>query len=243
MMKNELLNKSGFLCINKPTGMTSYEIVSLAKKKLNIRKIGHLGTIDKAGAGVLPLAVGLATKFFDYFLSKDKVYLALFKFGAETDTLDSYGTIVNRSDKLVTFSMLENSSKKFIGEIMQVPPKFSAVKISGKRASDLTQKGIDIKLKPRLVKIYNFEVLKEIKENLFLVLIHCSSGTYIRSIMRDIAQDLGTFGTMVGIIRTRSGPFCLDDAILIDDISWENLIPLENIVGKQEIKEKFKDVF
>ena len=239
MQSNE--ERNGFLCINKPTGATSFEVVSAVKKALKTKHVGHLGTIDKAGAGVLPIAVGKATKFFDYFLSKDKEYIAYFKFGEETDTLDSYGTITDKSDKIISRTELELAAKTFIGESMQTPPQYSAVKIDGKRASDRALGGEELKLKERKIKIYNFEVLDQIQINLFSVRIKCSAGTYIRSIVRDVAKKLGTCGTMTAIIRTKSGAFSIEKSIIPSEVSWNNLIDICDVVNVSELSnEKLK---
>ena len=231
-----MMERCGFLNINKPSGMTSFEVVSKVKRILGTKKVGHLGTIDKAGSGVLPIAVGSATKFFDYFLSKDKEYLAYFKFGEQTDTLDSYGTITCKSSKVVEEKELEMAAKMMVGEQMQLPPQYSAVKVGGKRASDRTLSGESVELKPRRIVIYSFDIVKKLDLNLFLVKIHCSAGTYIRSIMRDIAHALGTCGTMIGIIRTRSGKFEIQNSITIDEISWEKLISPKDVVASDEIE-------
>ena len=231
----------GFLNINKPSGMTSFDVVSKVRRALGTRKVGHLGTIDKAGAGVLPVAVGAATKFFDFFLSKDKEYIAYFKFGEQTDTLDSYGTITSKNNKIIHIQDLEKAAKQMIGEQMQLPPMFSAVKVGGKRASDRTLVGEDVVLAPRKIVIYSFDVLEELETNLFAVKIHCSAGTYVRSIMRDIACLLGTCGTMIGIIRTKSGAFEIENSITLDEISWDNVILPSEVVDIGEVSnEKLK---
>lgn len=231
---------SGFLCINKPTGLTSFEVVAMAKRLLGTRKVGHLGTIDKAGAGVLPLAVGSATKFFDFFLTKDKEYIAVFRFGEETDTVDSYGTITNKNQVIVNKKMFEKAKEQFIGKITQTPPEFSAVKVGGKRAAEIVSKGGEVQLKSREVTIYSFDILEEMGQNLFKVKINCSAGTYIRSIMRDIARVLGTFGTMVGIIRTQSGAFKIEDSILPEEISWENVVPVKDVISEKDLENNEK---
>jgi len=238
MQQNE---RMGFLCINKPTGMTSFEVVAAVRRALGIKHVGHLGTIDKAGAGVLPIAVGRATRFFDYFLTKNKEYIAYFRFGKETDTLDSYGKITKEDCRIISKAELERAAKTFIGESMQEPPQFSAVKVDGKRASDRAITGEEVELKKRKINIFSFDVIEEIQTNLFAVKISCSAGTYIRSIVRDIAKKLGTCGTMIAIIRTKSGSFCIENSILVDDVSWDRLINVLDVVNVDEIdNEKLK---
>ena len=228
-MMNDSL-KSGFLCVNKPTGMTSFEVVTAAKRALGTKHVGHLGTIDKAGAGVLPIAVGDATKFFDYFLTKDKEYIAYFKFGTETDTLDSYGNITQRDQKIITRKELEEAAKTFLGESMQLPPQFSALKVNGKRAAERVVCGEEVVLKPRKVNIMSFDVLEQVQTNVFIVKIACSAGTYIRSIMRDIARKLDTCGTMIAIIRVKSGEFVIENSVLPSEIGWNKIIPINKMV-------------
>ena len=238
------MTQNGFLCINKPTGVTSFEVVSMAKRALQTKHVGHLGTIDKAGAGVLPLAVGNATKFFDHFLTKNKEYIAYFKFGVQTDTLDSYGTITQTNNKIISRADLEKAAKKFVGEGQQVPPQFSALKVNGQRASDRVISGEEVELKPRKITIHSFEVLDQIDTNVFAVKIECSAGTYIRSIVRDIAHVLGTCGTMIAIIRTKSGAFKISSSITPDQISWENVLPIKSVVNEEELEtEKLKRLY
>ena len=162
------MNQSGFVNIIKPTGMTSSDVVLKVKRILGTKKVGHLGTLDPAASGVLPIAVGRATKFFDYFLSKDKVYVASVIFGIETDTLDSFGKVLNTQSSEVSLEQINSVLYKFIGEIEQIPPKFSAIKINGKRAYDLARESADFEIKPRKINIYSIKAQSLPNKNEFL---------------------------------------------------------------------------
>ena len=209
--------RSGFVNIIKPTGASSSNIVCMVKKILKEKKVGHLGTLDPAASGVLPIAFGKATKFFDYFLKKDKEYVAVVKFGVETDTLDSFGLITKTEDVLIKKSDIQNVLSEFTGKIKQVPPKYSALKIDGKKACDLARNGEEFSLKAREIDIYSIELLGEEEKNVFRFKVHCSSGTYIRTLFNDIAKSLDTVSTTSIIIRTRSGRFNIKDAITPDE--------------------------
>lgn len=222
--------KSGFINVIKPTGVSSSYVVCAVKKKLKLNKVGHLGTLDPPASGVLPIAFGKATKFFDYFLSKDKVYVADVKFGILTDTLDSYGKII-RQDKIdLNLSEIEPILNEFIGKIKQIPPIYSAIKVDGKKACDIAREGKTVELLPREIEIYDIKVLNKIDNNLFRFRVHCSAGTYIRTLFNDIASKLGTVATTPVIIRERSGTFDITNAKTVEEIeSDSSLISIETL--------------
>ena len=234
--------KSGFVNIIKPTGVSSFKVVSEIKNALKIKKVGHLGTLDPAASGVLPIAFGKATKFFEYFLNKNKKYVAVVQFGVLTDTLDSFGAKKEEQSVKIDRNKIENAIKKFIGKIEQVPPSFSAIKVDGQRAYDLARAGIDVKLKPREIEIYSIKVLDDLATNRFRFEVYCSAGTYIRTLFNDIAKELGTVATTTVIIRTESGPFKIDDAITIDEFKLSHkTISVDEILSdlkQYEIKDK-----
>lgn len=225
---NEL---KGFINIIKPTGMTSSDVVCKIKKILHIKKVGHLGTLDPAASGVLPVAVGKATKFFDYFLLKDKCYLAVVKFGTQTDTLDSFGNITNIDKEVdITNEMILNVLNDFIGEIYQYPPKFSALKVGGKKAYELAREGIEFELNPRKITIFDIKLIEKCEKNIFIFNVHCSAGTYIRTLFSDIATKLNTVAFVPCIIRTKSGAFNLNNAITLDELeNNKRVIKIEEI--------------
>lgn len=216
--------KSGFVNVIKPTGMTSSDVVIKLKKILGTKKVGHLGTLDPAASGVLPVAFGKATKFFDYFLKKDKVYIADVKFGVLTDTLDSFGSVTDRQNVNISSEDIKNVLGEFVGKIKQVPPKYSAVKINGKKACDLIRMGVEVEIKPREIDVYDIELLDELEKNLFRFKVHCSAGTYIRTLFNDIASKLGTIATTPVIIRTKSGLFEIGSAVTLSQLNEEKSI-------------------
>ena len=216
--------KSGFVNVIKPTGMTSSDVVLKVKKILGIKKVGHLGTLDPAASGVLPIAFGKATKLFDYFLKKDKIYVADVRFGVLTETLDSFGEVTYKENVEISANDLKSVLGEFIGKIQQIPPKYSAVKINGKKACDLIRMGQDVEISPREIQIYSIDLLGEIERNVFRFKVHCSAGTYIRTLFNDIAGKLNTVATTSVIIRTKSGAFKIDNAITLDELQSEKTI-------------------
>lgn len=222
--------KCGFVNVIKPTGMTSSDVVCAVKKIIGEKKVGHLGTLDPAASGVLPIAVGKAAKFFDYFLKKDKVYVADVKFGVLTDTLDSFGKIIETDDIVIKKEQLESVLIGFVGKIKQVPPLYSAIKVNGKKACDLARNGEIVELKKREIEIYSIELLDEIDVNTFRFRVHCTAGTYIRTLFNDIAVKLGTIATTPVIIREKSGSFDTKNAVTLDEFrNNPSLIAVEQL--------------
>lgn len=212
------MEQMGFVNIIKPTGMTSSDVVMAVKKTLKTKRVGHLGTLDPAASGVLPVAVGKATKFFDYFLNKDKVYRAVVEFGVNSDTLDSFGNITNIDNNIdISENEILSVLPKFIGEISQVPPKYSAKKVGGKKAYELARENINFELKPRKLTIFSIKLVEKCEKNRFLFEVHCEAGTYIRSLFNDIAGELSTSCVTSVIIRTKSGAFNINNAISLED--------------------------
>lgn len=235
---------SGIINVLKPAGVTSNAVLTNIKKKIHPSKIGHLGTLDPSGVGVLPVCINKATKLFDYYLQKDKVYRAIFVFGKETDTLDSDGKITKIQDIEIKTEDLEAVLPKFLGKIEQLPPKYSAKNVNGKKAYDLARSGVVFELSSKQVEIYSIKLLDKLSKNTYLFEIHCSSGTYIRSLARDIAKELNTIAYMAAIIRTKSGNFCIEHSVKIEDITENSIMTLENILKDWEnifVNDKFYD--
>lgn len=207
----------GFINVNKPSGMSSSNVVVKIRKSYNIKKVGHMGTLDPMAEGVLPIAIGKATRMFDYFLDKYKSYRATFQFGMLTDTLDSTGIVVDTTNNIPTLEMLQEVIGRFVGKFAQIPPVFSAKLVNGVRAYKLARNGETPELKPKNIEITKMEILSYI-DGLLTVDITCSSGTYIRAIGRDIAKELNTFCTMTALTRTQSGIFDIDNSFTIDEI-------------------------
>ncbi|CCX80499.1 tRNA pseudouridine synthase B [Clostridium sp. CAG:715] len=224
-------NKSlfGFLNIYKPVGMTSHDVVSVLRRVTKIKQIGHTGTLDPFAEGVLPICIGKATRLIEY-LQDDKEYLATVQFGAATNTFDLDGEKVFTSDKKVSRDDIKEGLKSFEGEIFQLPPIFSAIKVKGKKLYEYARKGEEVEIQPRKVVIENIE-LKNFDEELqqAQILLKCSKGTYIRSIANDLGKNLGCGGYLIKLIRTQAGKFRIENSVQLDGIDVEsNLInPLD----------------
>lgn len=224
---------SGFININKKSGLSSNKVLSILKYRLkqnNIKtKVGHFGTLDPIAEGVLPVALGRATRLFDYSLEKIKVYDAVFEFGVETDTLDNTGMVLSYGRKNVTAEEINAVIPELVGSVEQVPPLYSAKSVGGVRAYDLARKGKEFVLQPKKVEIYSIELLDKIDEGVFLFRIRCGGGTYIRSIIRDMAAKLGTVGIMTKLTRIRSGNFTIDSAYDVDELDdiESKILPIE----------------
>ena len=242
-MEKQMLN--GIILLDKPKGISSNTAVNIVKHVVKVQKAGHLGTLDVLGHGLLPVTLSKATKLFDYFLNKDKEYIASFKFGMETDTFDLEGEITRVNDKIITEQDVLNVIPNFIKKQNQMPPKYSAKKINGKKAYDLARRGEEVNLKPKEIEIYDLKLLKQINTNEFFFKIHCSSGTYIRSLCRDIADALSTCGVMSDIIRTRCGNLCLENAHSLEDVKNGNykILPCEDLFEFESIYLKKQDSF
>ena len=228
---------NGIILVNKESGFSSNQVVGKVKYLLKANKAGHLGTLDVLGRGLLPITLGRGTKLFDYFLNKDKVYQTIFEFGFATTTLDREGEITDKNDVEVSLEQLQNVCQKFIGKQDQLPPIYSAKKINGKKAYELARTGKSVDLKPKQIEIYDLKVLKQIEKNKFLLEVHCSSGTYIRSLCRDIASSLGTFGVMQDILRTKCGSFDIKESFTIEDIEQGKykIIPLDIVFDYEKL--------
>ncbi len=209
---------NGIILINKERGVSSNKVVNKVKYLLKADKAGHLGTLDVLGEGLLPITLGKATKLFDFFLNKDKVYLTKFKFGETTATLDLEGDVTQKNDIVVTKESLQKVVASFIGKQMQMPPEYSAKKIGGRKAYELARHGEEVCLKPKEIEIYSIKIIEEIDKNIFQLEVHCSSGTYIRSLCRDIASKLSTYGVMLDIQRTKCGDFDIINSFSISDV-------------------------
>lgn len=223
----------GFLNIYKPKGKTSHDVVAILRRVTKVKQIGHTGTLDPFAEGVLPICIGKATRLIEY-LDDNKAYIGTVQLGKSTTTYDTEGEVVNISDKKVTLQEIEKVLPKFQGEIEQLPPIYSAIKVNGKKLYEYARNGEDVEIKPREVNIYKLEVVNFDKKNQTLELyIECSKGTYIRSIAHDIGEDLGCFGHLIKLVRIKAGQFEVNEAIKLDTLETveqvrQNLIyPLE----------------
>lgn len=208
---------NGVLNILKPPHMTSHDVVALARGILRTRKIGHTGTLDPMAAGVLPICVGRATKLVNFLQEDQKVYRCEMTLGSETDTQDRWGNVVKTSEVNVDRTEIEGVIRSFIGDILQIPPMYSALKVNGEKLVDLARQGLEVKREPRMRTIYNIEILR-MKGNRVWMDITCAKGTYIRTLCHDIGQELGCGAHMSFLLRTQTGAFTLERAITVEQL-------------------------
>lgn len=215
---------NGIILIDKPKDYTSRDIVNIVSKKLQTKKVGHTGTLDPLATGLLVLCIGKTLKLSELLVSTKKEYIATMTFGIETDTLDITGNIVKRDSKTkkITTKDIETVLKKYTGKIIQEVPKYSSVKVNGKKLYEYARKGEEVALPKREVEIFNIEPLSEINNNTFTFKCTVSKGTYIRSLIRDIGVSLGTYATMSDLRRTKQGIFNIEDAYTLEDIENNN---------------------
>ena len=219
----------GFLNILKPPGMSSHDVVYAVRRALGVRRVGHAGTLDPGAAGVLPVAVGKATKLLAYLEPVGKTYRAELLFGIKTDSGDDTGKVLERMDgfSLPSRERITEALASFKGRIEQRPPKYSAIKINGQKAYMLARQQLDIELPAREVEIYRLELLAEREQaNTLLLEIDCSKGTYIRSLCADIGDSLGIPATMSFLVRTRVGDFRLFEAITLEELAAQGAAAL-----------------
>jgi tRNA pseudouridine55 synthase len=212
----------GIICVYKPAGYTSFDIVAIMRRLLNTRKIGHSGTLDPMAEGVLPTFVGAATKAVDFCPDCGKEYRAAFKLGLTTDTQDSSGAVLTQMQCFVSANRLHEVAKTYTGEIEQIPPMYSAVKVGGKKLYELARKGVkegDVKREPRKITIHELEIESYDEEHSTGVIrVNCSKGTYIRTLIHDIGAELGFGGIMTALQRTRSNGFSLSDCHSLESL-------------------------
>lgn len=210
------MEKSGWLNINKPIGWTSTKVVSVLKRLLKPKKIGHGGTLDPFASGVLPICINSATKIVEYMMDHDKTYLFHLTFGSETDTYDIDGEVINKDNKIPTENDILKIIPEFIGKIKQIPPKYSALKINGKRACDIMRDGGEVEIQEREIEILNLKYNGFVNENTAEFVVDCSRGTYIRTLGVDIAKKLNCLGFISKLTRLRVGDFYIDNSLQID---------------------------
>lgn len=208
----------GFLNVYKPKGITSHDVVSALRRITKVKQIGHTGTLDPFAEGVLPICIGKATRLIEY-IDDDKAYTGTIQLGSSTTTYDLEGEEVNFSDKKVTLNEIEAALDKFRGEIDQLPPIYSAIKVNGKKLYEYAREGKEVKIEPRRVNISKLEILEYDETNRRLTLhIECSKGTYIRSIAHDLGTELTTFGHLVKLVRVKAGMFEVNNAVSLEHI-------------------------
>ncbi|HEX2944585.1 MAG TPA: tRNA pseudouridine(55) synthase TruB [Clostridia bacterium] len=232
----------GILNVLKPPGMTSFDVIALLRGMLGTRKIGHAGTLDPLATGVLPVCAGRATRAIEFMMEKDKFYRAELTLGITTDTQDSTGKKISSAEPACTDEDIRASVSSFIGKYMQLPPMYSALRIDGRRLYDLAREGAEVERERREVEIYSAEVIDIDRSNGLHVLIdvHCSKGTYIRTLCADIGESLGCGGHMSFLLRKRAGPFEIASSVTLEELerrkresSLESVLLDPDIVFKQ----------
>jgi len=222
----------GFFLIDKESGVTSFDVVSDIRRLTGVKKVGHSGTLDPLATGLLLVAVGEGTKLLEFLIGCTKEYEVLGRFGFKSDTYDAEGEIKEVSSKVLSRDEIEAAIKaNFVGEIEQIPPKYSALKIGGKRAADIMREGGDVEMKARKLHIGNFEIL-EFEWPVVRFRVACSSGTYIRSLIHDLGELLEGGAYVEELRRSKIGDFSLVDAVKIDVLNKnleQNLISMENM--------------
>ncbi len=210
---------NGIICVNKPTDWTSFDVVAKSRGILKTRKVGHAGTLDPMATGVLPLFLGNATKVCDIMPNDNKGYIAQFKLGLTTDTLDITGEVQNECESNATLNEIEEVAKDFLGNIKQLPPMYSAVRVNGQRLYDIARTGVEVERKTRDVTVHKLDILEFDEENqLCTIEVLCSKGTYIRTICNDIGEKLGVGATLTSLVRNKVGDFTLDDCYTMEQL-------------------------
>lgn len=229
----------GILVVNKPKGITSFDVVYKVRKVFN-EKVGHTGTLDPLAHGVLQILIGKATKCSKYLINHDKEYVVILKLGIKTDTLDEEGKILKEEKvdkKILEKEYIEKILNKNTGIQMQTPPIYSAIKVNGKKLYEYARKGEEVEIKPRPINIYELKLLEINKnENTIKLNVKCSKGTYIRSLCEKIAEELGTIGYMYDLLRTKAGSFSINQSVNIEEI--EEI--LESSSNKEKVLENLK---
>lgn len=228
---------NGIIIINKPAGLTSQQVVSKVKRELNIKKAGHTGTLDPLATGVLPILIGDATKISKYLIEHDKTYIATLKLGEQRETGDLEGKVIATSDKkIISECEVKKALESFLGKQTQIPPKYSAIKIDGKKLYEYARNGEDVEVPSREIEIYEIDLISfDIENQEIKFEVSCSKGTYIRTLCEDIALKLGTLGFMKALTRTKAGIFDIKDSVTFDDLENKNFKIIE-------VQKVFKDL-
>lgn len=230
------MDVSGVLILNKPSGITSHDCVNKIRRIYGTKKVGHCGTLDPMADGVLPILIGRAAKAAELLLCEDKEYLAVLKLGITTDTEDTSGEVLTRCREIPDSERVFEVCRSFVGEIMQTPPMYSALKVGGKKLVDLARQGITVERQPRKITIFSIDAASTEKPDEYSLTVKCSKGTYIRTLCADIGAKLGCGGAMSALTRLKSGCFDLSDSVCFDRLEQMNedelaklLMPVESL--------------
>jgi len=224
---------NGIISIDKPQGWTSQDVTARLRRVFNTRRIGHGGTLDPMATGVLPVFVGRATRGVEFFEHATKTYEAVIRLGITTDTEDMTGTVLTNQDVHLTREEFEGILPRFRGEILQVPPMYSALKVNGQKLYDLARKGREVERQPRPITIHRLELL-EFNGQEARIAVECSKGTYIRTLCKDIGESLGCGGCMASLRRTQAGEYTIADSIPLEKLLAESEqgLPVEHYLKK-----------
>ena len=229
----------GVVIINKPKGYTSHDVVNIVRKQLNMKKVGHTGTLDPNATGVLPILVGQATKISKYLIEHKKTYIATIELGEKRDTGDSEGNIIESDYNVKEFdiSIIKQVLQSFLGKQKQIPPMYSAIKVNGKKLYEYARSGQEVKVEPREIEIYRIELIEYINNRIEFE-VECSKGTYIRTLCENIAEKLGTIGYMKELQRTSVDKFKIEESINLEELSEDEaqkkILTIENIFKEKE---------
>ena len=236
------LERGGVLIVNKPTGMTSHDVVNIVRKIYGTKKVGHTGTLDPMASGVLVVLVGRAVKATEYISSASKGYRATLRLGMTTDTEDVTGSVLTVSKDIPSPNAVKSVCAEFIGDIMQVPPMYSALKVNGQKLVDLARKGITVEREARKITVHSLECAETESVTDYIIDVHCSGGTYIRTLCADIGEKLGCGGVMATLERTEACGFPIKNAISLDALReypkeelCSLLIPVEELFADMPI--------
>lgn len=229
-------NIHGALLVDKPAGFTSHDLVNVVRKKLGTKKVGHAGTLDPDATGLMLVGVGFGTKLLEYSVGCDKTYEAEITFGTATSTLDASGEVTETVDLAgLEPEAVVDAAKEFIGEIEQVPPMVSALKVNGKRLHELAREGKTVERKARLITVSRFDIAATDNPLVYTATVSCSSGTYIRSLADDLGRALGGVAHLSSLQRTKVGRFDIKDAVALDDLAIDHLIGPEMLLDNAPI--------
>lgn len=209
---------NGILIVNKHSGVTSHDIVGKIRRLYNTKRVGHTGTLDPMACGVLVVLVGRAAKAAEYLVADQKVYRATLRLGLTTDTEDVTGQLLTQSDTFPSAQQVQAACDGFLGEIQQIPPMYSALKVDGKKLCDLARQGVEVERKPRAVTVYSLTCTPTDAPSDYRLEVHCSSGTYIRTLCADIGKALGCGGVMASLERTQTDRFSIDHAHTVAEL-------------------------
>lgn len=231
---------SGVLILNKPAGFTSHDCVNKIRRLYNTKKVGHTGTLDPMATGVLPILIGRAAKASELVTAEDKLYRAGLRLGITTDTEDTTGKILSTSESIPDGETVRETIKSFVGDISQIPPMYSALKVNGQKLVDLARRGVTVERAPRPITIHSITVDPTESPAEYILTVHCSKGTYIRTLCADIGERLGCGGCMSSLERLASGSFGIESAVTLDEIG--NLTEEERAALLRPVESLFEEL-